>query len=77
MKAGAPIKVMSFPDTPLFGDPNTMGVLKGGQHPNAALVFINWYLSKDGQDTVSRLQQTRGLRRTCRAISLSLYEAMS
>jgi iron(III) transport system substrate-binding protein len=62
VKAGAPLKVLSFPDTPIYGDPNTMGALKGGQHPNAALVFINWYLSHDGQDIVSRLQQTRGLR---------------
>jgi ABC-type Fe3+ transport system substrate-binding protein len=27
-----------------------MGVLKAAQHPNAGLVFINWYLSKEGQD---------------------------
>jgi len=62
-KAGAPIKLLAFPEVPVVGNPNTMGVLKTAQHPNAALVFLNWFMSKEGQDTINRVQQTQGLRR--------------
>lgn len=63
VKAGAPVKILAFPDTPLPGNPNSMGVLKAAPHPNAALVWVNWFLSRDGQDSINKFQQTRSLRR--------------
>jgi ABC-type Fe3+ transport system substrate-binding protein len=34
-----------------------MGVLKNARHPNAALVFVDWFYSKPGQDYIVRLLQ--------------------
>ena len=37
----------------------TMGFLNNAPHPNAAKVFINWFLSREGQVTLQRaLAQT-------------------
>jgi len=61
--ANAPIKLLAFADTPVVSNPTTMGVLKSGAHPNAALVFINWFYSKEGQDYVNNLLQLPGTMR--------------
>jgi len=61
--ANAPIKLLAFADTPVVSNPTTMGVLKSGTHPNAALVFINWFYSKEGQDYVNNLLQLPGTMR--------------
>ncbi len=62
-KAGSPLKILAFPDTPLVGNPLTLGILKAAPHPNAALVFTNWFLSKEGQDVAGRLDQHRSVRK--------------
>jgi ABC-type Fe3+ transport system substrate-binding protein len=61
--ANAPIKLLAFADTPVVSNPTTMGVLKSGAHPNAALVFINWFYGKEGQDYVNNLLQLPGTMR--------------
>jgi iron(III) transport system substrate-binding protein len=43
--AGAPFKLLMFPDVPFVEVPSAMGVIKNARNPNAALVFINWVLS--------------------------------
>jgi iron(III) transport system substrate-binding protein len=62
-RAGAPLKILAFPDAPLVGNPQTLGILKAAPHTNAALVFMNWFLSKEGQDVAGRLDQHRGVRK--------------
>jgi iron(III) transport system substrate-binding protein len=61
--ANAPIKLLAFADTPVVSNPTTMGMLKSAAHPNAALVFINWFYSKEGQDYVNNLLQLPGTMR--------------
>jgi iron(III) transport system substrate-binding protein len=39
-----------------------MGVLTRGRHPNATKVFVNWYLSKEGQITLQKLAGYTSLR---------------
>jgi iron(III) transport system substrate-binding protein len=55
--ANAPIKLLAFADAPIVSNPATMGVLKTARHPNAALVFVDWFYSKPGQDYIIRLLQ--------------------
>lgn len=58
--ADAPIKILAFPDAPIVSNPTTMGLLKSSTHPNAGLVFINWFYSKEGQEYVNKLFQLPG-----------------
>jgi iron(III) transport system substrate-binding protein len=44
---GAPIKWKAV--RPTFGRPNAIGVAKRAPHPHAALVFVDFMLSKEGQ----------------------------
>jgi hypothetical protein len=63
-EADAPVKIMAFPDRPLVSQPAMMGVTKTAQNPNAALVFMNWVMSKDGQDFIKKLKKNDdGMRR--------------
>jgi iron(III) transport system substrate-binding protein len=63
-EADAPVKIMAFPERPLVSQPAMMGVTKTAQNPNAALVFMNWLMSKDGQDFVKKLKKNDdGIRR--------------
>jgi ABC-type Fe3+ transport system substrate-binding protein len=55
--ANAPIKLLAFADAPIVSNPATMGVLKNARHPNAALVFVDWFYSKAGQDYIIKLLQ--------------------
>lgn len=59
LKAGLPIKELPRPKEGLpssngFG---TVGVLKEPPHPNAAKVFLNWLLSKEGQELYGRVMR--------------------
>lgn len=59
IKAGLPVKELPRPKEGLpssngFG---TVGVLKDPPHPNAAKVFLNWLLSKDGQELYGRVMR--------------------
>jgi ABC-type Fe3+ transport system substrate-binding protein len=55
-KEGFPI-VRHFPkDVPgsLVGGYSTLTLVKGAPHPNAAIVFVNWFASKEGQEIYAR-----------------------
>ena len=63
IEAGAPVHNLLIPGSSYPAQTAEMGVLKTAQHPNAALVFINWYLSKEGQDAVGKIQKQSSIRR--------------
>lgn len=63
VEAGAPIKVLLFPEVPLVEGVSAMGLVKGAAHPNAALVFQNWVLSKEGQETITKIGKLRSIRK--------------
>jgi iron(III) transport system substrate-binding protein len=44
---GAPIRWKAL--TPTFGRPNAIGVARHAQHPHAALLFVDFMLSREGQ----------------------------
>jgi len=53
MAEGAPIKSISMTEgSAAFTD--AVSMVKGAIHPNAARLFINWLLSKEGQDVYAR-----------------------
>jgi iron(III) transport system substrate-binding protein len=59
VKAGLPIKPAPAPKEglPASNSFGVIGIVKDPPHPNAARVFINWFLSRDGQDWYGRLMQ--------------------
>jgi ABC-type Fe3+ transport system substrate-binding protein len=63
IKAGAPVKHLYFPGVPHSTQTGEMGVLSSAPHPNAALVFINWFLSKEGQNAVGPILEVSSIRR--------------
>jgi len=58
---GAPIE-MVFPASgfPLYIP--VIGLMNQGQHPNAAKLFINWYLSTEGQTLLAKIRGQWSLR---------------
>ena len=64
IKGGLPIKVLSSIKEGMGGSNGfgTVAVMKNAPHPNAAKVYINWLLSKEGQDLYGRAL-TQGSRR--------------
>jgi iron(III) transport system substrate-binding protein len=42
------------------GGNGTLGLLKNAPHPDAARLFINWFLSREGQTTFLKIVNTRG-----------------
>lgn len=55
INTGAAVKnVMPVEGTFLTGQAGNLGLINKGPHPNAAKVFINWLLSKEGQTMASR-----------------------
>jgi iron(III) transport system substrate-binding protein len=63
VSAGAPIKNLHFPNTSYVAVTADMGVLRAAQHPNAALVFTNWFLGKEGQEAIGKIQGVGSIRR--------------
>ncbi|MBI4333332.1 MAG: extracellular solute-binding protein [Chloroflexi bacterium] len=61
VKAGAPLKNAQLPTYTSVGDGNIVWP-KNGPHPNAARVFINYFLSKEGQTAASRTTGHHSLR---------------
>ena len=57
------LKVLRFPDIPLVYFPNAMGVLTTAKNPNAAMVFINWFYSKEGHELYTSLNKTNSIRK--------------
>jgi iron(III) transport system substrate-binding protein len=64
-KEGFPIKeIYGFPDMPpaLSGSPWQLVLMGGAPHSNAAKVFVNWMLSKEGLEIYSRGENAVTLR---------------
>lgn len=56
-KKGAPVDWARLED-PSYGDIQAIGVLANAKHPNAARLFANFLLSKEGQTKLSDLMNT-------------------
>ncbi len=65
IKAGLPVKSLPTMKEGTFGTAGSgnMAIIKSPPHPNATKVFVNWLLSRDGQEVVPRAlgQATRRL----------------
>ena len=59
---GAPIKAVELKDG-LVLSVITMAAFNGGPHPNAAKVFMNWFLSPGGQGAYSKAASTSTARK--------------
>jgi iron(III) transport system substrate-binding protein len=64
IKGGLPIKVLTTIKEGLNGSNGfgTVAIMRNAPHPNAAKVYINWLLGKEGQDLYGRAL-TQGSRR--------------
>jgi ABC-type Fe3+ transport system substrate-binding protein len=65
IKAGLPIKPApatqeGLPASNGFG---VLGIIKAAPHPNATRIFVNWFLSREGQDWYGRIMQNGTRRR--------------
>ncbi len=59
IKEGFPLKAVAhLPDAPgaKSGGFSGISLIKGAPHPNAAAVFLNWVLTREGQDALLRPQ---------------------
>src|ERR1700733_13976761 len=54
-KEGAPLKIV-FPPEGVPANPYASGIPKTAAHPNAAKLFLNWCMSKEGQTFMIREQ---------------------
>lgn len=65
LKAGLPLKPLPTPKEGVYisGGSGNLAIIKNPPHPNAVKVFVNWLLSKEGQELFSRTmgQSTRRL----------------
>lgn len=65
IKAGLPIKPLPTPKEGTYGSggSGSVVVLKNAPHPNAAKVFLNWLLAREGQEVFTKAmgQATRRL----------------
>jgi iron(III) transport system substrate-binding protein len=65
VKAGLPIKALPTMKEGTFGTAGSgnLAIVKNPAHPNATKVFVNWLLSREGQDVIPRAlgQATRRL----------------
>lgn len=62
-KSGAPIKwVTPVEGTDLTGGSGLISLINQAPHPNATRVFINWYLSKEGQTIYSKIKLAQSAR---------------
>jgi iron(III) transport system substrate-binding protein len=57
VKAGLPVKDLPEPreGAPSSNGYGSLAIIKNPPHPNATKVFINWLLSKEGQEIYSRV----------------------
>lgn len=64
VSAGLPLKPVPAPKEglPASNSFGVVGIVKNPPHPNATKLFINWFLSREGQDWYSKLMEN-GTRR--------------
>jgi iron(III) transport system substrate-binding protein len=57
IKEGLPVKELPEPreGLPASNAYGTLGVVKNPPHPNATKVFVNWFLSREGQEFYTRV----------------------
>ena len=63
ISAGAPVKLLVFPETPIVSQVSGMGIVKETPNINAAKVFVNWVMSKQGMEVIARVNQAKTLRK--------------
>lgn len=63
---GAPIKAIALEDGTV-ASVNTIVTFKGAPHPNAAKVFINWFLSPEGHDVFCKANTVSSIRKDVRS----------
>lgn len=62
-KAGAPVKeAVTSEGGFLSTGPGNVAIMNKAPHPNAAIIFLNWLLSKDGQLIYSKANLTQAAR---------------
>ena len=61
MKEGAPVKEIALKEGTVASG-NAIAAIKGGPHPNAAKLFLNWLLSQEGQTVFLKAQSLSGPR---------------
>jgi len=56
LKVGLPVKPLPRPKEGMYATTGygSLTVIKGAPHPNASKVFVNWFLSREGQDIYTR-----------------------
>ncbi len=56
IKAGLPVKTLPTPREGIYATTGygSLVIIKNAPHPNAAKLFVNWLLSKEGQEVFSR-----------------------
>jgi ABC-type Fe3+ transport system substrate-binding protein len=59
IKAGLPVRPAAVPKEglPASNSFGVLGIVKDPPHPNATKVFVNWFLSREGQDWYGRVMQ--------------------
>ena len=64
LNAGLPIKEVPTPKEglPASSGYGVLGIVKNPPHPNATKVFVNWFLSKEGQEFYAKVMK-QGTRR--------------
>mgnify|MGYP001582846594 FL=1 len=60
---GAPIKPLELQEGALITPGNTQSIINNAPHPNAAKVFFNWLISKEGQLAVAENQGLKSMRK--------------
>ncbi len=63
ISAGAPVKLILFPDTPSVSLISGMGIIKDTPNMNAAMVFANWVMSKQGMEVIAQVNQAKTIRK--------------
>jgi len=51
--SGVPVQIASVNESWIFTEGSVFSMVKNCPHPNAALVFLNWYLTTEGVKTVT------------------------
>jgi iron(III) transport system substrate-binding protein len=62
LSAGAPVKLILFPEVPSVSLISGMGIIKDTPNMNAAKVFVNWVMSKQGMEVIARVNQNKTIR---------------
>ncbi|MDO8636924.1 MAG: ABC transporter substrate-binding protein [Dehalococcoidia bacterium] len=63
---GAPIKAVAMDEGTTAQLNPAMAAIAGGPDPNAAKVFVNWLLTKEGQDVLGQAQSINSIRKDVR-----------